>query len=78
MPYLRCDSAGCYVQGAIQIGALDALGASRPEAKLSMASVDGRAVEMPLSLRGFSDARAAMESLAREKLVPASPHRQRP
>ena len=78
MPYLRCDSAGCYVQGAIQSGALDALGASRPEAKLSMVFVDGRSVELPLSLRGFSDARTAMESLAREKLAqakPASPRR---
>jgi invasion protein IalB len=73
MPYLRCDGAGCYVQGAIQGGALDALGASRPDARLSMASVDGRAVELPLSLRGFSDARAAMESLAREELAPAKP-----
>lgn len=73
MPYRRCDNAGCYVQGAIQSGALAALGASRPEAKLALASADGRSLELPLSLRGFSDARAAMESLAQEKLAPAKP-----
>lgn len=73
MPYLRCDAAGCYVQGAIESGALDALGASRADAKLSMTSLDGRSADLPLSLRGFADARTAMETLARAKLAPAKP-----
>jgi len=71
MPYLRCDRAGCYVRGAIARGALDALGHSNPRAGLAAGSPDGRDVEMPLSLRGFIEARGAMEKLAREKSAAA-------
>jgi invasion protein IalB len=67
MPYLRCDNAGCHVQGAVARGALDALDQSDPRAKLVVGSLRGRDVEIPLSLRGFAAARAAMEKLAREK-----------
>jgi hypothetical protein len=46
---------------------LDALDQSDPRAKLVVGSLRGRDVEIPLSLRGFAEARTAMENLALEK-----------
>jgi len=73
LPYVRCDNSGCYVEGAIEQGALDKLGHSAAQARLTIASVDGREINLPLSLRGFSDARSAMDRLAREKMAAAPP-----
>ncbi len=72
LPYQRCDAAGCYVGGAIESGALDALAHGGPKGKVTIASAgDGKALDIPLSLNGFSAARAAMENLAREKTTAA-------
>jgi len=68
MPFQRCDGTGCAVQGNIEKGALDSLAESEPDARLDAAAVNGKAVSLPLSLRGFADARAAMEELARQKV----------
>jgi len=72
LPYQRCDGAGCYVTGAIERGALDSLGRSDPKAKVTIAPLDGRDTDLPLSLRGFSDARTAMENLARKNVAAAA------
>lgn len=72
LPYRRCDGTGCYVDGAIERGALDSLGRSDPKAKVTIA-LNGRDTDLPISLRGFSDARTAMENMAREKLTATDP-----
>jgi invasion protein IalB len=73
MPYLRCDRTGCYAQGAIEQGALDRLGRGEARAKLTVGSMAGRDIDIPFSLRGFSNAREAMEKLAREKFAALAP-----
>lgn len=73
MPFARCDGAGCVAQGNVETGALDSLAGSDPDAKLEAAAVNGQAVTLPLSLRGFADARAAMETLAKQKVADAKP-----
>ncbi len=78
LPYQRCDGNGCYVQGAIQSGALDALGRSTPQAKIIIAAVGGREIGLLLSLRGFTAARSAMESRAREKAAATPPAAAKP
>ncbi len=67
MAYRRCDPAGCYVEGLIDGKSIDALAAASGPAKVEIASADGRTLDLPLSLRGFADARKDMEDLARQK-----------
>ena len=67
LPFRHCDKDGCYIEGAIERGALDSLGKSQPKAKVTITMQGGRAVDLPLSLNGFADARPAMEKLAREE-----------
>jgi invasion protein IalB len=69
IPFLRCDGAGCYVEGAIETGALDSLERGAPQAKVTIASLDGRDIALPFSLRGFADARGAMVRLARAQVT---------
>jgi invasion protein IalB len=73
MAYRRCDNGGCYVEGMFDGKSIDALAAASGPAKIEIASADGRTIDLPFSLRGFSDARKAMEDLAREKAAPAKP-----
>jgi invasion protein IalB len=73
IPFLRCDGAGCYVEGAIETGALDSLGRGAPQAKVTIAALNGRDIALPFSLRGFADARSAMESLARARVAVTPP-----
>jgi invasion protein IalB len=69
IPFLRCDGAGCYVEGAIETGALDSLDRGAAQAKVTIASLDGRDIALPFSLRGFADARSAMVRLARARVI---------
>jgi len=75
MAYRRCDSAGCYVEGLSDAKTIDALGGATGAAKIEVASMNGRTVDLPFSLRGFADARKEMEDRAREKAgsAPAAP-----
>jgi invasion protein IalB len=57
------------VEGAIETGALDSLERGAPQAKVTIASLDGRDVALPFSLRGFADARSAMVRLARARVI---------
>jgi invasion protein IalB len=70
MAYRRCDRGGCYVEGFMNGNALDALGAASAAGKIEIAAANGRQIDLPFSLRGFSEARKAMEDLAREKAAP--------
>jgi invasion protein IalB len=67
MAYRRCDAAGCYVEGIMDVKAVDALGGASAPSKIEIASADGRVIDLPFSLRGFTEARKAMEDLARQK-----------
>ena len=69
MIYRRCDSAGCYVEGLVDAEMIDALAKASGPAKVEITSADGRTVDLPFSLRGFSEARKNMEDLARQKAV---------
>ncbi|HEY5337259.1 MAG TPA: invasion associated locus B family protein [Rhizomicrobium sp.] len=73
--YRRCDRAGCYVEGFIDNTVLAGLTHGSPNAKIVIATADGRDITLPLSLRGFNDAHDAMTSLARAKVgaAPAAP-----
>lgn len=73
MAYRRCDRGGCYVEGFVQSKALDALGASGPAAKIQVAAAGGNGIDLPFSLKGFADARKAMEDLARQNAASAAP-----
>jgi invasion protein IalB len=73
MAFRRCDRSGCYVEGFIDPKIIDALGHDGGAAKILIASNDGRSIGLPLSLKGFAEARTAMEDLAREKAEPAKP-----
>jgi invasion protein IalB len=67
MAYRRCDAAGCYVEGIMDTRAVDMLAAISGPAKVEIASADGHAIDLPFSLRGFTEARKNMEDLARAK-----------
>jgi invasion protein IalB len=67
MAFRRCDRAGCYVEGLIDVKTLDALGAVTGAGKVEIASPTGQSIDLPFSLRGFADARKAMTDLARKK-----------
>ena len=73
MPYLRCDRAGCYVEGFVDSGAISGLSNSTPQAKMIVASYDDHVISLPLSLNGFSQALTAMSGLARDKMGASSP-----
>jgi len=67
MAYRRCDRGGCYVEGLIDGKVIDALARSAPSAKVEIAAMDGRTVDLPFSLRGFADARKDMEERSHGK-----------
>jgi invasion protein IalB len=67
MAFRRCDRGGCYVEGFIDGKMIDALAAAGGAGKITVSSFDGHVVNLPLSLRGFADARTAMIDLARTK-----------
>jgi invasion protein IalB len=73
MAYRRCDREGCYVEGFVAAKALDTLAGSAPDGKIEVAAASGNVIGLPFSLKGFTDARKAMEDLAREKAVTSAP-----
>jgi invasion protein IalB len=57
----RCTSQGCLAEGNVEPALIDAM-KTRPAATVTVATPDGKAIPIKLSLDGFADAFAAMQS----------------
>ena len=66
--YRRCDRAGCYVEGLIDNGSIDALARATSGAKVKFSAYGGRDIELPFSLNGFAEAHSTMSDLARARV----------
>jgi invasion protein IalB len=74
MKYRMCNREGCFVQLAPDNAVIEALAkASSQSAKLNIVADGGKAVPLPLSLKGFAAAHDDMVSQARAKAKPAKP-----
>lgn len=67
--FRRCDRGGCYVEGVTDAAMIDALSKAGGQAKATIASVEGRTLDVAFSLKGFGEARNAMAELAKQKAV---------
>jgi invasion protein IalB len=65
--FRRCDRGGCYIEGVTDASILDALGQNGGQGKASIVSTEGKTLDINFSLNGFSEARAEMTDLARQK-----------
>lgn len=65
--FRRCDRGGCYIEGVTDPAMLDALGQNGGQAKASIASTEGKTLDINFSLNGFAEARSEMANLARQK-----------
>lgn len=72
LKFRRCDQGGCLIETAVDANVLGQL-ARATTGKVQVVSVDGRHLEYQFSMRGFNDARAAMETLARQKATAPAP-----
>jgi len=66
LAYSRCENDGCYTEGPLDRKLVERLAGAK-SAGFVMAIYPGGKVTLPLSLRGFSDAAAAMKALAIQK-----------
>lgn len=66
MSYTRCEHDGCYMEDKLEPALVENLARGKA-ASIVVTSVPGARVNLPLSLRGFSDALSAMKSLAIQK-----------
>lgn len=73
MQFRRCDRGGCYVEGVTDKALLSALAQRSGEAKATIASDDGRTLDVNFSLKGFSDAHGEMASLAKQRATEPKP-----
>ncbi len=73
--FRRCDRGGCYVEGVTDSAMIDALSQGTGQAKATIASNEGRTLDVAFSLTGFGEARSAMAELAKQRAVqpPAAP-----
>lgn len=73
--FRRCDRGGCYVEGVTNSAMVDALSQGTGQAKATIASDEGRTLDVAFSLTGFGEARNAMAELAKQRAVaqPAPP-----
>jgi invasion protein IalB len=71
--FRRCDRGGCYVEGVTDAAMIDALSQNTGQAKATIASDEGRVLDVAFSLTGFGEARNAMAELAKQKAVALPP-----
>jgi len=64
--FARCENDGCYIDGPLDTVLVEKL-TNGKSANIIVTLLSGRHVALPLSLRGFSDATAAMKALAIQK-----------
>ncbi|HTO40867.1 MAG TPA: invasion associated locus B family protein [Rhizomicrobium sp.] len=73
MQFRRCDRGGCYVEGVTDSALLSALAQQSGDAKATIASDDGRSLDVNFSLKGFGEARSAMAELAKQRATEPKP-----
>lgn len=71
IPFNRCMRDGCYVEAQVDAEAIEALSANQTATITVIGWGDAHVFDLPLSLKGFADARAAMEKLNRAKATAA-------
>ncbi|MEI9995821.1 MAG: invasion associated locus B family protein [Rhizomicrobium sp.] len=64
--YRRCDRGGCYIEMLMPNEAVSQLGSSTGGGKIRV-FIEAKAIDIPFSLNGFSDAHGTMVDLARKK-----------
>ena len=72
LEYARCENDGCYVEGPLDTALIGKL-TNGKSADITITSPSGSYVALPLSLRGFSDAAAAMKALAIQRSQATAP-----
>jgi invasion protein IalB len=71
MKYRMCNREGCFVQLAPDNAVVEALArATSPNANINVVADGGKAIPLPLSLKGFAAAHDDMVSQARAKAKP--------
>lgn len=77
IPFSRCMRDGCYVEAKMDAEAIQALNTNSTATITVIGWGDAHVFDLPLSLKGFADAHAAMVKLNRAKAVavpaPAQP-----
>jgi invasion protein IalB len=68
LTFRRCSRDGCYVEGKLDPATVEALSVPIDKATLKIVSFEGRAIDLPLALKGFAAALAAMKDEARTKI----------
>ena len=63
LAFVRCEDNGCYIEDSLNPMLVEKLMHAK-SASVTITSYSGRGVALPLSMRGFSDAAAAMNALA--------------
>lgn len=61
MPVSRCTPQGCLVEGPVERALIDSMEA-KAEATVTVATPEGKAIPIALSLSGFADAHAALSA----------------
>ena len=69
LQYRRCSAVGCHVEGKLDNAVIQGLSTAGEAGKVKIVSYDGQEIELPMSLKGFNDALAAMRTLARSKVA---------
>ncbi len=64
--FARCENDGCYIEGPLDTALVEKLIGGK-SASITVTSLSGSHVALPLSLRGFSDAAVAMKALSMQK-----------
>jgi invasion protein IalB len=72
LKFTRCDSEGCYVEGAIGKDVLSALGRAT-KSQMQIVSANGKKYNLVFSMKGFNDAHRALLDLSRQKASGAAP-----
>ncbi len=66
LEYARCENDGCYIEGPLDAVLIEKL-INGKSAGITITLLSGSRIALPLSLRGFADAAAAMKALAIQK-----------
>ena len=66
LAFTRCENDGCYIEGPLDTALIEKLNGGKT-ASIVVTLLTGRHVPLPVSLKGFSDAAAAMKTLAIQK-----------
>jgi invasion protein IalB len=72
LEYARCENDGCYIEGPVDTVLVEKLTDGK-SAGITITLPSGRPAALPLSLRGFAEAAAAMKALAMKKSQPSVP-----